>query len=322
MNVQVTNDDSITAIDWKGTIIMAVSLVLLSAANCWIVQFPFPIYKIFSGDSRVWNSIPYLDRAIESDPYNWKNYYQRGRAYEKFRYYQLALNDYDKTAKLNPDNVHNIEHRACVQYYAGNFLKALADRNWVMSARGACSEDYADRSRILEQLNKSDSALTDARTAVYLKPSSAGAHLALAYACLRINNLQEALHECRMAQVLSPADSRFAAKLCEAQVLIAQEQWSQSINLCNEALKQNPDGWNALWIKALAQYNLGEYNQAVRNATASICLNPMQATPYLIRAESHNKLNRYIDAAKDRNTAKKLDANLEHLRDICNRVIP
>lgn len=308
--------------DLKGTIISAVGLVLLSAANCWIIQFPFPIYKTFSGDSKIWSSIPYLDRVIESDPDNWKNYFKRGIAYEKFGYYQLALSDYDQAAKLDPNNAHVIKRRAFVLYSSGNFVRALSDRNRLMSLRGASSEDYAQRSRIFEQLNKRNSALTDAKEAVYLKPSSPGAHLALAYAYLGVNKLPEALSECRPAQELLPVKSRFVAKLCEAQVLLAQKQWSQSINLCNEVLNQNPYGWNALWIKALGEYNLGEYDQAVRNATASICQNPMQAAPYLIRSEAYRKLNRDADAARDNKTARKLDARLVHLSDIYNRDIP
>jgi tetratricopeptide (TPR) repeat protein len=305
-----------------GSIVAAICLVGLAAANCWIVQQPLPLYKLLPPDSRIWGSIPYFDRLIESNPNNWKNYFRRGRAYERVGYFQSALSDYDMALRYHPKSPRIIQRRTWVLYCSRNFSKALNDCNWLMSARTPTAADYIQRSRILEQLSQPDKALIDANRAVVMEPNSGWAHIVRAYAYLSARNLPEAKTDYSIAAKLLPPKSNFVAQLCAAQLFIAQKQWHKAIKSCDEVLLSNPYGWNASCLRALALYNLGNYDQAACDATASIGRTPLQAAPYLIRAQVYYQLKKYSNADRDRRTAAEIDPTLRSINDICYYTLP
>jgi tetratricopeptide (TPR) repeat protein len=300
----------------------ALSLITLASANCWVIEHPLPIYKTFSGSAKTWSSIPYFDRVIESDPKNWINYYERGKAYDQIGCLQLALADYDQALKFRPADLDIIEQRSNLLYKIGDYKRSLADRNWLMSERAATSYDYARRAQLLEQLGKKELVLADARQAINLSPNLADGHLVLAYALLSLENTTDATSQCQIANDLLPLKRRFLTELCTAQILIAEKQWVKSIEHCNKALSKNCYAATALWLRALDYYYLRNYNQAVTDATDSICYNPMLAAPYLVRAEAYYKLGRKHEGDRDRKTALELDLHLDNIADICYRVFP
>lgn len=308
----------------------AICLTTVTLMNCWVAQLPLPIYKLLSGQTRLWLSIPYFDRLIEYNPDGYKNYLERGKDYEHFGYLQFALNDFNRAAKLKPEDPEIIRCRASTEYLMGDLSKALSDFTCLIESDRqpalypALALDLSGRAQTYDELHESNLGLKDAQEAIKLCPSLAQAYLARAYAYLGLSQYTDALSDSLTVRRLSLRDGYYVlGLLCSAQACGAQQHWQKALVLCNSALgvqtHMRTAQWVqglALWIRALAQYNLGYSQQAVDDASESIGLNPMVAAPYLVRASAYNRLGDYDQAALDTAQAHKIEPSLRGTNDL------
>ncbi|MBW5382870.1 tetratricopeptide repeat protein [Brachyspira pilosicoli] len=112
-------------------------------------------------------SIEYLNKAIEINPYFSIAYVYRGIAYYQLGKYKDALKDYNEAIDLNFNNEYAYTNRGLVKEKLGDDKGALEDYNKAIELNQSNVEAYTNRGFIKEKLEDYQGALNDYNNAIY-----------------------------------------------------------------------------------------------------------------------------------------------------------
>jgi tetratricopeptide (TPR) repeat protein len=105
----------------------------------------------------------------------------------------------------------------------------------------------------------------------------------------------------------APADARVSLWAQAAQAWLFGEKAERSVVLLTKALEMAPEDDTLLVDKALAEADLGRYQDAVNDLSAAIKLRPGMADAYVFRASAYRQLNFLDQAEADADKALSLD---------------
>lgn len=86
-----------------------------------------------------------------------------------------------------------------------------------------------------------------------------------------------------------------------------QMRYSSAVSRLNFALKTQPFNIEAWFLRAMAKYNLGDYQGAIEDYTQCVRLNPTSPAPFQNRGLSRAKLNDHYGAIEDYDRAIKIE---------------
>ena len=88
---------------------------------------------------------------------------------------------------------------------------------------------------------------------------------------------------------------------------ISNKKYVDAVTKLNTALKYNPDGFEAYFLRGVAKYNLGDYSGAVSDFTNTVNIHSLYIRAYFYRGVCYEKLKDYYKAIADFDKAISLD---------------
>lgn len=156
------------------------------------------------------NAVAYFTRAIKYDPKNSDAYYQRARAYENLKLWDLAIADLNVVIAIHPKETSPLNSRAMYYLWAGKYELALADCDEVLRRSPNNQLFYQNRGLVYEAMKKYDKALSDYNEAIkHLDmPRPNPYHCrAMVYKCL--GRYEEAIADLKKVKEIDPLEESF-----------------------------------------------------------------------------------------------------------------
>ncbi|MCZ8225925.1 MAG: tetratricopeptide repeat protein [Microcystis sp. LE19-84.1B] len=179
------------------------------------------------------------NKAIKLNPNHANAYNNRGNLYYDLQKYDLALADYDKAIEINPNFAILYYNRGGVYYNQQKYELALSDINKAIDINPNYAEAYYNRGNIYYDLQKYELALSDINKAIELNPNYAEAYnnRGLLYKDLQKYDL--ALSDYSKAIDINP-------NLAEAYVnrgvlYFGQKKYELALSDYNKAIEINPN---------------------------------------------------------------------------------
>jgi tetratricopeptide (TPR) repeat protein len=195
-----------------------------------------------------------LNGAIEQNPDDTRAIAQRGETYRQMEHFEAALADFDRAIELNPNYAWAIAHRGETYYQMKRYEEALDDFNraielnpdyiWAIAHRGVTYRFMGKRYY--------EKAMADFTQVIELKPDYAWA---IAYRCLiyeLMGRYQEGLVDFDTAIALD--QTLFTPWRSKRGLMLSYDgRYTEAIEWCEQALKDNPDDYLALYGIAVAK---------------------------------------------------------------------
>lgn len=124
-------------------------------------------------DSGLWEkSLPFFDKAIEMLPNKAVYHYNRGHAYYNLTKYQLAVDDYTISLKINPTDSLAYYNRALSYEGLQDYKSAIQDytSDLTVGAKNHLANTYNNRGRCYMNLKQYPEALADYTKALAINP--------------------------------------------------------------------------------------------------------------------------------------------------------
>lgn len=183
-------------------------------------------------------------------------YNNRGNAYNAEGKYELAIQDYDESIKLNPDYAKPFNNRGVAYRKKGDYDRAVADFDAAIKIDPNYADAFANRAEVYQKKGDYGGALKDFDEAIRLQPTSAAVLNERCWTRAIIGELQGALADCNEAIRLQPNlavafDSRGFTHL-------KLGQWELAIADYNSALRIDRRLPTALYGRGFAKLKRGD----------------------------------------------------------------
>ncbi len=187
----------------------------------------------------------------------------RGDCYREIRNHPLAIRDYSEFLKLRPRDTDAMARRAECKLAIGKIAEAVADVDRAIELNETCFPAYICRAKIRLQENKLDEALTDCRKASLVDNSQPEVFATLASINFKLGRYTEAIEEYSRAAELEE-DVRIKA--------------------------------NFLYLRGIALYELGKYQDAYADFKKACHLRPNHAGSWIWKSAACARLEKWTDA--------------------------
>ncbi len=218
------------------------------------------------------NAIEDFSSAIRLDPRHAQAYYQRALAYRQFNRNQESLSDLHKTIELNPHHPEALNELGA--YYI--------------------------------QTNQLPLALTTLNDAINLDPYNHQLYVNRANTWLRLKEFDKARDDLTMAIQLSHKPWRYL--ITRGDIWMTQGKFEQARRDFKQAHSWEPTDTLSLFKMARAEYELGNFNNALTTLTKAIRLDPYDSNLFIARASVYRRLNHTDKAALDDHRAQQLES--------------
>jgi tetratricopeptide (TPR) repeat protein len=232
--------------------------------------------------------------AIEMNP-TADAYFQRGLAYLKTREPIPAIDDFEKVMALDPQFAEAWENRA--DAYQSLSLHHMARNDLLHALKTARQHNPAICARLEEKLKNCGTRGGFVSISGYINSSEG---LAATSSLIMPNS--KALENSQMESVQKDlqADVRSATVyLRQANLLLAQSDFSGALNACNKAIELSSDMGETYRVRAQVQVQLFNIEAALRDYDSAIKLEPENADAWLERARIKLVLEDFKGVVKD-----------------------
>lgn len=281
-----------------------------------------------------------LDKSIKTSPNNWVAYIARARRFcdlgsfaQSTRDYSQALRlnsklarayncrgnnriqmgqfddaikDFSMAVSINPRFADAFNNRAIAYINEGELAAALQDENKAIRLDPYLAMAFSNRANIFARQLEYQAALSDCARAIALEPKSGEAYLTRATCHRAMGRIDLADQDMSKAIQLEPN----LVPPNESSIMTVKEkaQLLSCINLLSKQVEKGNDGGAALLLRAYCRQRLGNFSQALRDATQAMLLSPKSARALNFRAFIYNQMNRPGDAVKDADRALAFDS--------------
>ncbi len=180
----------------------------------------------------------------------------RGNAYAGKGEYDLAIQDYDESIKLNPNYAKPFNNRGVAYQKKGDYDQAIKDFDAAINIDQKYSDAFANRAGIYRKMGDYSRALKDFDEAIRLQPTLGVGWNERCWTRAIIGELQAALADCNEAIRLEPKLA--AAFDSRAFTYLKLDQWELAIADYDSALRIDPKLPSALYGRGFAKLKRGD----------------------------------------------------------------
>lgn len=292
----------------------------IQSRNFYTSQICFSSFqKLFDSGCELFSKNEYskaidvFSQALSLDSNSVDAYVQRGRAYFYNKQFDKAIQDLTKALEMDSKNVDALTFRASAYVFKRNFQQALNDFTDALKYNET-KELYMKRGGTHLTTGNLDDALKDLTKALEIDPMYVDALIIRGnlYTSLfmkqdfKIKNIRLALADFSLAHKLQPDSlDALAGAVISHSIL---KHYDECIDLCNIALKLEPNAAKWYYWRGNAYFEKKEYDKALEDLNQSISLDPNNIEAYRRRAAVHEELGNFDEADKDEDTVRKLNA--------------
>jgi tetratricopeptide (TPR) repeat protein len=114
-------------------------------------------------------------KAIKLEPNNGLNYRERGRAYALKKDYDKAIADFNRAIQLDPGHAKAYNNRGLAFALKGDHDKAIADYDQAISLDPNLAQTYYNRGNTYTRKGEDEKAIADFEAALRIDPDHTGA---------------------------------------------------------------------------------------------------------------------------------------------------
>ena len=201
---------------------------------------------------------------------------------------QQAINDFDSTVNLNPNDAVAYFKRGTNSGALGNYQQAINDFNKAIELNPKYSEAYNNRGFDYGALGNYKQALNDLSKAIELNPEFVRAFYNRGIIYGEMKNYQQAINDYNKAIELDPKYA--AAYVNRGSDYAALGNYPQALNDLNKAIELNPNYAEAYYNRGSVYGALGSHQRAINDYSKAIQINPKYVNAYNNRAVAYKKL--------------------------------
>ena len=236
-------------------------------------------------------------------------YSDRGVAKWRLKELKEAIDDFNKSIQLAPDNATVYNNRGNALMDLGHPDEALKDFDRAITLSPNYGAARNNRGNARMQLAQYDPAFQDFRKAVELMPQDAVPYNGRGRAHAELKRYHAAVRDFTRAITLNP---RYAAAYHNrSDAYLAIGDFKETADDATQALTLEPDQPHPdlLLLRARAYSGDKKFNQAIDDLNKAIELEPNLADAYIERGIIFTQNRRFDDAIADFNKALEIDAN-------------
>jgi tetratricopeptide (TPR) repeat protein len=250
-----------------------------------------------------------LDQAIEIVPDASRLYQFRGAIYAQSGDYKKAVRNQSKAIRLDENNTDAYFYRGHSYSKMGKLSKAIADYNRAIELRPEFLAAINNRGQIYYNMGDCESALVDFNTSLELAPNSGLALLNRAECRYETGNIEGSLEDHRRSIELMPDNADAHNASCWTKGLLGDGEGA--LVDCNEALRLEPGIAAMLDSRALAYYQLQQYDLALADEMEA--MKEPSWENHILRAAIYQQLGKAELAEADYRSAKRLQRDKSKL---------
>jgi tetratricopeptide (TPR) repeat protein len=240
-------------------------------------------------------------------------YYNRGRAYERNGSYDKAIPDLTRYVSSNISNKEYVSdgynERGLCYKNSGRPDDALGDFNRATSLFAGNWQAFYNRGGLYSDKRSWDAAVADFTTAISLNPGYAAALVGRGLAYNGKNDDTAAIADFTRAIQVNPNEAE--AYYNRAKIFGWRKDYTKAISDYDKYVSLNAS--NTAYLsdgylnKGLIYADIDNLDQAVKDITAAIDLNPANPKPYKARAFVYRKQDKVALAEADERRAAELE---------------
>ncbi|MBI1281604.1 MAG: tetratricopeptide repeat protein [Anaerolineaceae bacterium] len=237
------------------------------------------------------------DRAIRFNPQLAEAYNNRGNLLRSQGKLDAAITDYNQAISLNPQLAAIYSNRGLTLSDQGKLDAAITDYNQAIKLDPRSAIVYQNRGNAFSDQGKLDAAIADYNQAISLNPQLAEAYQNRGNVLSKEDKLDEAITDYNQAIKLDP---QFAtAYFNRGRALTIRGNLDTAIADYNQAIKLDPHLSIAYTNRGVALSDQGKLDAAVADYTQAISLNSLDAEAYYNRGNALSKQGKLKAAIDD-----------------------
>ncbi|MEG3986262.1 tetratricopeptide repeat protein [Microcoleus sp. S28C3] len=248
-----------------------------------------------------------FNKSIQLNPNNPESFYRRGNANYDLQKYQEAIADYSQAIALNPKYVQAYFNRGLTRHDFNDKRGAIEDYTQALNLQPDDFDTYYERGVAYLELQDYKAAIQDFTEVIRLQPNLAKGYHSRGLARAASADLQGAIGDYTEAIKLDAKNvdafySRGRARFHLGDYQGALADYSQVIAL-------DPKSGDAYANRCSTQLNLGAHQAAIDDCTQAISLSDRDGVPYNNRCIAYLNLKDYPKAIADCTQALKVNPN-------------
>jgi tetratricopeptide (TPR) repeat protein len=233
---------------------------------------------------------------------------RRGAASAGRQDFHSAIADFDQAINLDPADAQNYYQRALARWHERQPVLALADFDAALKIKPDDTAALLDRGALRLQRKDEAGARTDFAAIASLVPRDASLQLRIAEAYERTGHFDEAISRLDGWIASYPKDDRIPTALsrrCWSRVVM-NKNLDLALADCNASLSRGERSSGFLDNRAMAWLRLGKFDKSIADLKASLALQPKSAWALYALGLVDQKNGMQAQADKDKQAAMKI----------------
>lgn len=221
-------------------------------------------------------------KAIELQPKNAYNYMMRAKYYWRQNYQAFALDDFNKAVSLAPKKIEIIQERLNYFLTFQKWEKALKDLDTCIELDPQNTALYSDKGNVLGMLGKAKEALEYHNKALSLEDSDYTSYYNRSLVYYQLENMDKVCEDRKKALIL--AEKNHGKK--------------ETIKELKEGIEElcNPDKASYYYQRGIANYNLSNFEKAVKYYEEGLKKFPQHSLMLSFKANALMAMNQHESA--------------------------
>ncbi len=233
----------------------------------------------------------YLNKRPSDEVYNYL-----GLSYFKLKKFEEALNMFNESIKLNPNNLEAYNNRGYLYYKSGDNDNAISDYSFVIRKETNSGMSFFYRGLAFLKSGRPEESIEDLTTAISFKNDNPNIYYNRGLAYFEVKKYKEAIEDFSHAISLNSNFSQFYLKRGVA--YYKDKQFDNAIDDYKRALEINPENFDANKELGLSYYKYHDYKNSVKFLSKALGFED-DVICYYVRGECYYNLKDYNSAVKD-----------------------
>jgi tetratricopeptide (TPR) repeat protein len=258
---------------------------------------------------QVKEAIDDFNKSIQLAPDNATVYNNRGNALMDLGHPEEAVKDFDRAITLSPNYGAPRNNRGNARMQLAQYDLAFQDFRKAVELMPQDAVPYNGRGKAHEELKRYHAAVRDFTRAITINPKYAAAFENRADAYLEIGDFKEAADDATQVLTLEPDDPHTDLLLLRARAYEGDKKYNQAVDDLNKVIEASPNLVDAYIERGIIYTQVRRFDDAIADFGKAIELDANSVKAYAMRAEAELQNEDNDDALSDVNQALTITPN-------------
>jgi tetratricopeptide (TPR) repeat protein len=250
-----------------------------------------------------------FNKSIQLAPDNARVYNNRGNALMDLGHPEEAVKDFDRAITLSPNYGAPRNNRGNARMELAQYDLAFQDFRKAVELMPQDAVPYNGRGKAHEELKRYHAAVRDFTRAVTINPKYVAAFQNRADAYLAIGDFKEAADDATQVLTLQPDDPHTDILLLRARAYEGDKKYNQALDDLNKVIEVSPNLVDAYIERGIVYTQTRRFDDAIADFGKAIELDANSVTAYAMRAEAELQNEDTDSALSDVNQALTITPN-------------